>query len=99
MILCVAGDIHGRLDRMYSEVLAFEAALSVRFDWILHVGDHGVWPDASRIDGATRRHEGAGDFPAWPAEPQRSPANTEVESDDGHPTCPGCGGEVHPQEA
>jgi hypothetical protein len=26
------GDIHGGLDRMYAEVLAFEAALSVRFD-------------------------------------------------------------------
>lgn len=76
MILCVAGDIHGGLDRMYTEVLAFEAALSVRFDWVLHVGDFGVWPDASRIDGATRRHEGAGDFPTWAAERRAAPRPT-----------------------
>ena len=25
MILCAAGDIHGALDRMYEDVLAFEA--------------------------------------------------------------------------
>jgi predicted phosphodiesterase len=74
MILCVAGDIHGALDRMYGDILAFEAALSVRFDWVLHVGDFGVWPDASRIDGATRRHEG--DFPAWAAERRSAPRPT-----------------------
>lgn len=49
MILCIAGDIHGGPDRMYAEVLAFEAVLSVRFDWILHVGDFGVGPDPGRI--------------------------------------------------
>jgi Icc-related predicted phosphoesterase len=76
VILCVAGDIHGGLDRMYAGVLAFEAALSVRFDWVLHVGDFGVWPDPSRIDGATRRHEGAGDFPTWAAERRSAPRPT-----------------------
>ena len=50
MILCAAGDIHGALDRMYEEVLAFEVELGVRFEWVLHVGDLGVWPDPERID-------------------------------------------------
>jgi hypothetical protein len=27
VIICAAGDIHGALDRMYEDVLAFEAAL------------------------------------------------------------------------
>jgi hypothetical protein len=44
MILCAAGDIHGALDRLYEDVLALEAALGVRFEWVLHVGDFGVWP-------------------------------------------------------
>jgi hypothetical protein len=57
-------------------VLAFEAALSVRFDWVLHVGDFGVWPVPDRVDGATRRHDGAGDFTAWFAEQRRAPRPT-----------------------
>lgn len=76
MILCAAGDIHGGLDRMYAGVLAFEAALGVRVDWVLHVGDFGVWPDPTRVDGATRRHEGAGDFPTWFAERRAAPRPT-----------------------
>jgi len=76
MILCAAGDIHGGLERMYAGGLDFEAALGVRFDWLLHVGDFGIWPDPSRIDGATKRHEGAGDFPTWFAEQRAAPRPT-----------------------
>lgn len=49
MLICAAGDIHGAMDRMYDDVLTFEAALGVRFEWVLHVGDFGVWPDPNRI--------------------------------------------------
>ena len=38
MILCAGGDIHGALDRFYENLLAFEAALGVRFEVVLHVG-------------------------------------------------------------
>jgi hypothetical protein len=76
VILCAAGDIHGGLDQMYEQVLAFEAELGVRFAWVLHVGDLGVWPDARRIDGATKRHDGAGDFPTWFAEHRAAPRPT-----------------------
>jgi predicted phosphodiesterase len=76
VIPCVAGDIHGALDRMFEDILVFEIARSMRFDWILHVGDFGLWPDPSRIDGATRRHEGAGDFPTWAAEHRAAPRPT-----------------------
>jgi len=76
MILCAAGDIHGALDRFYADVLAFEAKLGVRFDRVLQVGDFGIWPDAQRIDKATRNHDGAGDFPAWYAEQRAVPRPT-----------------------
>jgi hypothetical protein len=76
VIICAAGDIHGSLDRLYADVLAFEAALGVRFEWVLHVGDFGVWPDPNRIDRATRNHEGAGDFPAWFAANRPVPRRT-----------------------
>lgn len=65
MLLCAAGDIHGAIDRMYEDILTFEATLGERFDWVLHVGDFGIWPDPNRIDRASRTHDGAGDFPAW----------------------------------
>ena len=76
MILCAAGDIHGAMDRMYEDILAFEAALGVRFEWVLHVGDFGVWPDPNRIDKATKKHDGAGDFPTWFAERRAAPRKT-----------------------
>ena len=76
MILCGAGDTHGALDRLYVDVLAFEQALGVAFDWVLHVGDFGAWPDPNRVDAATKRHDGAGDFPAWVAERRPTPRPT-----------------------
>jgi predicted phosphodiesterase len=76
MILCAAGDIHGRMNLLYEDVLAFEVALGVRFDWVLQVGDFGVWPDLTRIDRATRKHDGPGDFSAWMAERRSVPRPT-----------------------
>ncbi|MBK8011724.1 MAG: metallophosphoesterase [Deltaproteobacteria bacterium] len=67
---------HGAMDRLYEDVLAFEAALGVRFEWVLHAGDFGIWPDPHRIDKATRKHDGAGDFPAWFAERRTAPRKT-----------------------
>ncbi len=76
MIVCAAGDIHGAIDRLYNEILAFEESLGVLFAWVLHVGDFGIWPDPSRIDGATKRHDGAGDFPVWWSERRSAPRRT-----------------------
>jgi hypothetical protein len=76
MIFCAAGDIHGALDRLYEDVQAFERSLAVRFAWVLHVGDFGVWPDPERIDKATRKHDGAGDFVRWLGESKRAPRPT-----------------------
>jgi len=76
MLICAAGDTHGALDRLYGEILAFERTLGVRFDYVLHVGDFGIWPDPSRIDKATRKHDGAGDFGKWFAERRAVPRET-----------------------
>ncbi len=76
MIICAAGDIHGAMDRFYEDVLTFENHLAVRFAWILHVGDFGVWPDPNRLDKATWNHGGAGDFPRWHSERRRAPRQT-----------------------
>ena len=76
MILCVSGDTHGALDRLYQDVGEFEQLLRRRFDAVLHVGDFGVWPDPERIDRATREHDGAGDFPRWIREGRGAPRPT-----------------------
>jgi hypothetical protein len=39
MFICAAGDIHGAMNRLYDDVLAFEKTLGVRFDYVLHVGE------------------------------------------------------------
>lgn len=65
MLICAAGDIHGAINRFYDDVLTFEISLGVTFDWVLHVGDFGIWPDPERIDRGTRNHDGAGDFSEW----------------------------------
>jgi predicted phosphodiesterase len=76
MLLCAAGDTHGALDRFYDDLLAFEADLGGRFDQVLHVGDFGIWPEAARVDRATRDHDGPGDFPTWWAERRPAPRQT-----------------------
>lgn len=76
MILCAAGDIHGAINRMYDDVLALEAKLGVCFEAVLHVGDFGIWPEPDRVDKATRKHEGAGDFAAWYSERRAVPRKT-----------------------
>jgi hypothetical protein len=76
MIICAAGDSHGAIDRLFSGILDFERSLGVCFEVVLHVGDFGIWPDASRIDRATRNHDGAGDFPTWFAENRHAPRRT-----------------------
>ncbi len=63
MILCVAGDVHGKIRLLYENVRNFESYLGVRFAGLLQVGDFGIWPDADKVDRATRNHGGAGDFP------------------------------------
>lgn len=76
MLICAAGDVHGALNRLYEDVLALEAGLRVRFDYVLQVGDFGIWPDANRIDRAARHHDGAGDFPRWLGERRAVPRRT-----------------------
>ncbi len=76
MFICAAGDIHGAIGRLYDDVLAFETSLGVRFDWVLHVGDFGIWPDPQRIDRAARDHDGAGDFSEWLAAARPAPRRT-----------------------
>lgn len=74
--MCSAGDAHGRLDTMYTNILSLEKTLGVKFDWILHVGDLGVWPDPDKVDKATRKHGDVGDFPSWLASKRAAPKKT-----------------------
>jgi len=76
VFICAAGDTHGAMVSLYDDVQAFEASLGIRFDWVLHVGDFGVWPDPAKIDRASRSHDGAGDFADWLSEGRSVPRST-----------------------
>ncbi|HEC25304.1 MAG TPA: hypothetical protein ENI54_04770 [bacterium] len=65
MNICVAGDVHGRMDMLYESINNFELELKIRFDVVLQVGDFGVWIDGKNHDGITKLHNGTGDFPEW----------------------------------
>lgn len=65
MLVCAAGDVHGKLDLLFACIEQMEEEVGRRVDLVVQVGDLGVWPDPRRIDGATLRHGGPGDFPEW----------------------------------
>lgn len=62
MLVCVAGDTHGELERLYEIVDVLERQAGRDVDAVLQVGDFGVWPDPNRLDEATRRHGDRGEF-------------------------------------
>ena len=76
MNICVAGDVHGRIDKFYGCVEKFESELKINFDVILQVGDFGIWIDADNHDGVTKFHSGTGDFPRWYREKKSAPIKT-----------------------
>ncbi|MFW0883444.1 metallophosphoesterase family protein [Candidatus Acidulodesulfobacterium sp. H_13] len=65
MNICVAGDVHGRMDMLYESINNFELKLKIKFDVVLQVGDFGVWIDERNHDGTTKLYNGTGDFPEW----------------------------------
>ena len=61
---------------MYAEVVAFESTLSIRFDYVLQVGDFGIWTNDGVVDRATRNHGDVGNFPIMWEENKVMPYST-----------------------
>ncbi|MHB1661261.1 MAG: metallophosphoesterase family protein [bacterium] len=76
MNICVAGDVHGRIDKFYGSIKDFESELKINFDVVLQVGDFGIWIDEKYHDGITKIHNGTGDFPIWYSEKRTVPVKT-----------------------
>ncbi|MCL4322168.1 MAG: metallophosphoesterase [Deltaproteobacteria bacterium] len=76
MNICVAGDVHGRIDKFYENIRDFELRLKINFDIVLQVGDFGIWIDEKNHDGTTKLHNGIGDFPEWYKEKRAVPVKT-----------------------
>ncbi|MDA8158909.1 MAG: metallophosphoesterase [Deltaproteobacteria bacterium] len=76
MNICAAGDVHGRIDKLYGCIKKFESELNTNFDVILQVGDFGIWINEFYHDGITKFHKGTGDFPAWYKEKKTAPVKT-----------------------
>jgi hypothetical protein len=52
----IFGDLHGRILPAFRLALAWQREYSERVDALLQVGDLGYFPDATRLDKATKRH-------------------------------------------
>jgi DNA repair exonuclease SbcCD nuclease subunit len=76
MLICAAGDCHGRLGLMYEVILDLEAQVGRKVDLVLQVGDLGIWPDSSRADKPTIRRAQTGDFEDWHKQGFRVPRPT-----------------------
>ena len=76
MMLCVAGDVHGAIDVLFVDILAFERQLGVTFDYVLQVGDFGVYPGSPLFGEAESQGAGVGDFPTWLALRRPAPRRT-----------------------
>ena len=52
----IFGDLHGRILPAFRLALAWQREHGERVDGLLQVGDLGYFPDATRLDKATKRH-------------------------------------------
>ena len=59
MIIAAAGPINGNIREFYTRL----ASSTPTPDWVLCTGSIGVWPDKSKVNRASKRYGGAGDFP------------------------------------
>lgn len=56
MLIGFVGDVHGRVFQALALLATWQVAANRQFDFIIQVGDMGAFPDASRMDDATRRY-------------------------------------------
>ncbi|MBN1359365.1 MAG: metallophosphoesterase [Sedimentisphaerales bacterium] len=56
MQIAVVGDVHGHLAGMYRILARYNQAHDEPIELVLQAGDFGAFPDAERLDGATRKH-------------------------------------------
>lgn len=76
MIICISGDVHGKISDLYKTIEKFESMLGVKFDALLQVGDFGIWIDEKRHDGITKLHNKTGEFPFWYKNIKKVPLKT-----------------------
>jgi len=75
MIIFTAGEIHGKIRDFYEKVLSVEKTLGKSCDWVLQVGDFGIFPDKNREDRQIRNNNGS-DFYSLYKSQKRMPRQT-----------------------
>lgn len=56
MLAGVFGDTHGNIRLMFERASAWEARTGLTLDVIIQVGDFGIWPNPTTVDGPSRKH-------------------------------------------
>lgn len=69
MIIAAAGPVNGNIRDLY-------AKLDLQTDWVLCTGSLGAWPDKSKVNRASKRFGGAGDFPEMYFKQEAVPVRT-----------------------
>ena len=72
----VFGDLHGRILAMYEYAAGWAESAGQSVEVILQVGDFGVFPDSSKLDGKKVDRYGIGDYSGLAREGWKAPIRT-----------------------
>lgn len=56
MIVAFLGDTHGNINLMFQKAADWELRTGVHLDFLVQVGDFGVWPNPESVDEMSRKH-------------------------------------------
>ena len=76
MIIFFAGEIHGKISEFYDKVLNTEKELGLKADWILQIGNFGIYPDPSLASYTAKKHGDMKEFASMYLNGQAVPRNT-----------------------
>ena len=76
MIVFFFGEIHGRITEFYDKVLNTEKELGLKVDWVLQIGNFGIYPDPSLASYAAKKRGDMKEFANMYLNGQAVPRNT-----------------------
>lgn len=76
MIIFFGGEIHGKITEFYDKVEKTEKTLGVKADWVLNIGNFGIYPDPKLASYQARKNNETWEFARLYLESKPVPRNT-----------------------
>lgn len=76
MIIFMCGELHGRIQEFYDSVLTLEKTLGIKADWLLQVGNFGIYPDPAMASYQAKKNGYTKEFASLYLNSQPVPRNT-----------------------